>query len=52
LVFASGGLAFVLCLFLSCWATWLIQNQVNRYIDISEQSAALDGDFAALHPRQ
>ena len=42
LVFASGGLAFVLCFFLGCWATWLIQQQVNQYIVLSEQFAAAD----------
>lgn len=50
LVLASGGLAFVISFFLGGWSTWLIQSQVNQYIDNNEPDAALDGDSAMLHP--
>lgn len=37
LLFVSGGLAFLASFVLGCWATWLIQNEVNRYMDSSER---------------
>ena len=36
LAFVSGGLALVISFALGCWATWLIQNQVNKYLEFRE----------------
>lgn len=43
LLFVSGGLAFVVSFALGCWATWLIQNEFNRYMENSER----EGDTTA-----
>ena len=42
LAFVSGGLALVISFALECWATWLIQNQVNKYLEFREQEHASD----------
>ena len=47
LALVSGGLAIVISFALGCWATWLIQNQVNKYIDFCEQEHAVDSMKAA-----
>lgn len=36
IMFASGGLGGVISFALGCWATWLIQDQVNKYIEFGE----------------
>ena len=40
LALVSGGLALVISFALGCWATWLIQNQVNKYLEFREQEHA------------
>ena len=40
LIFVSGGLAFLISMVLGGWATWLIQSEVNRYLELGEASAA------------
>lgn len=30
----SEWLAFIIGFILSCWATWLLQNEVNQYVDM------------------
>ena len=45
-----GGLAFVISFTLGCWATWLIQNQVNKYLELCEQELASDSVGAAPSP--
>lgn len=42
LALVSGGLALVISFALGCWATWLIQNQVNKYLEFREQEHASD----------
>lgn len=46
----SGGLAFVISFALGCWATWLIQNQVNKHIEFCEQAHAIDSVKDAPSP--
>jgi hypothetical protein len=50
LAFVSGGLAFVISFALGCWATWLIQNQVNKHLEFCEQEHASDSVKAAPSP--
>ncbi|MBF0282532.1 MAG: DUF4234 domain-containing protein [Zetaproteobacteria bacterium] len=50
LAFLSGGLAFVISCALGCWATWLIQNQVNKHLESCEQEHASDSVKAAPSP--
>ena len=50
LCFASGGLAFIISFVFGCWATWLIQNQVNKHLDFCEQEHASYSVKAASSP--
>ena len=50
LALVSGGLALVISFALGCWATWLIQNQVNKYLEFREQEHASDSVKAAPSP--
>ena len=50
LAFVSSGLAVVISFACGCWATWLIQNQVNKHLEFCEQEHASDSVEAAPSP--
>ncbi len=47
LSFVSNWIACVIGIALGCWATWLIQNQVNKYVELCDRA----GDAPCLNPQ-